>query len=130
MWFIFPQLDGLAEFPSRMAKHYAISGMAEAEAYLAHPVLGGRLRVISRAALDSRSRSVEDLMGSEVDVDKLRSSMTLFKRVVDGKKAGQKGGEEEGDNVFEGVLGRWFGGAEDQKTVEGLRESRMGNAEQ
>lgn len=117
MWFIFPQIAGLAKFPSDAARRYAISSLGEAEAYLAHPVLGHRLREISRAVLESEARDVRELMGgSAVDEDKLRSCMTLFKRVVDGL-----GERRDGDGVFEGVLGRYFGGVEDGKTVEKIR---------
>ena len=101
-----------------MARHFAISSLDEARAYLAHPVLGQRLREISKAVLDSEVEDVGDLMGSmAVDQDKLRSSMTLFKRVVDGMGEREKG---EGDDVFERVLEKYFEGKEDAETVKRL----------
>ncbi|OIW32007.1 DUF1810-domain-containing protein [Coniochaeta ligniaria NRRL 30616] len=118
IWFVFPQISGLGAFPSDMAQHFAIGSLAEAQAYLAHPVLGPRLREISQAVLESEVEDVGELMGSSVDRQKLRSSMTLFKRVVDGI-----GGEDrsEGDGVFEGVLEKYYDGEEDEETVKRLR---------
>ncbi|KAJ9158141.1 hypothetical protein NKR19_g3611 [Coniochaeta hoffmannii] len=125
MWFVFPQLAGLSPSPSPTARFFAIRSLAEAEAYLSHPVLGARLREISTAVLREgrQAGSVGGLMGGEVDVDKLRSCMTLFKRVVDGKEGK---GVEEGDRIFEEVLGRWFGGEEDRRTGEVLAERGEG----
>lgn len=75
MWFIFPQLAGLGR--SDMAKRYAISGIEEAKAYLAHPQLGPRLEESARALLPHAERSAHEIFGSPDDL-KLRSSMTLF----------------------------------------------------
>jgi uncharacterized protein (DUF1810 family) len=77
MWFVFPQLEGLGR--SDMARAYAVSGLAEARAYLDHPVLGPRLRECCRALLDLGDTSAVAVLGS-VDAMKLRSSMTLFVR--------------------------------------------------
>jgi uncharacterized protein (DUF1810 family) len=78
MWFVFPQLAGLGR--SGTARHYAISGLDEARGYLAHPVLGPRLRECCGALLDlPGDTSVTDVLGP-VDATKLRSSMTLFLR--------------------------------------------------
>ena len=74
MWFIFPQIAGLGS--SAMARQYAISGLDEARAYLAHPVLGPRLIECTRLVGVS-GRSVADIFGSPDDM-KFRSSMTLF----------------------------------------------------
>ncbi|KAB5532524.1 hypothetical protein GE09DRAFT_1144882 [Coniochaeta sp. 2T2.1] len=118
IWFVFPQITGLGQFPSQMARHFAITSLEEARAYLAHPVLGQRLREISKAVLDSEVEDVGQLMGSmAVDKDKLRSSMTLFKRVVDGMGEAERGEEDE---VFEGVLEKYFEGVEDGETVKRL----------
>ena len=75
MWFVFPQLAGLGH--SDMARRYGISGLAEASAYLAHPVLGARLRECVERLAEHRGRSAIEIFGP-VDAQKLRSSLTLF----------------------------------------------------
>jgi uncharacterized protein (DUF1810 family) len=75
MWFVFPQLAGLGS--SATARHYAISGKAEAAAYLAHPVLGPRLLECTRLVNMVQGRSAFDIFSSPDDL-KFRSSMTLF----------------------------------------------------
>jgi uncharacterized protein (DUF1810 family) len=75
MWFIFPQIAGLGR--SGMAQAYAISDLAEAQAYLAHPVLGPRLIECAEIVATHRGRSAEQIFGG-IDSIKLRSSMTLF----------------------------------------------------
>jgi uncharacterized protein (DUF1810 family) len=75
MWFIFPQIAGLGH--SAMAKAYAISDLAEAKAYLAHPVLGPRLIECAEILAAHRGLSAEQIFGG-IDAMKLRSSMTLF----------------------------------------------------
>lgn len=77
MWFVFPQIAGLGR--SSTARHYAIASLAEAEAYLAHPVLGPRLVECATAVLHHTGRSAEQMLGG-IDALKLRSSMTLFAR--------------------------------------------------
>ena len=79
MWFIFPQLRGLGR--SAMAEHFGLAGRAEAEAYLAHPVLGARLRECTRLVLDVRNKTVHEIFGSPDDL-KFHSSMTLFAAVA------------------------------------------------
>lgn len=80
IWYIFPQEKGLG--CSYNSQFYGLDGEEEARAYLAHPVLGTRLREITRALLAHRGhRTVRQLMGSEVDVLKLHSSMQLFDKV-------------------------------------------------
>ena len=105
MWFVFPQIKGLGR--SEMAQHYAISSPAEAEAYLAHPVLGARLREAASALLEVQGRTAEQILGS-TDATKLRSSMTLFRRA------------DPGEPVFAAVLERYFDGREDEATLERL----------
>ncbi len=105
MWFVFPQIAGLGRSP--MAQRYAIASLAEARAYLAHPVLGPRLRECSRALADLEGMSAEEVMGA-VDAMKLRSSMTLFARA------------DPGEPVFGEVLDRYFGGEPDRETVRRL----------
>lgn len=78
MWFIFPQMAGLGH--SEMAKRYAISGRAEARAYLAHPLLGERLAACTAAMLAHRHRSAHAILGTPDDL-KFCSSMTLFAAV-------------------------------------------------
>lgn len=75
MWFVFPQLAGLGRSPT--AKRFGVAGLAEAKAYLAHPLLGPRLTVCVDAALAHRDVSAEAVFG-EIDAVKLRSCCTLF----------------------------------------------------
>src|SRR4051812_17449034 len=74
MWFMFPQVAGLGR--SAMSQRYAIGGLAEARAYLEHPLLGDRLRASAAIVAGSTSPSAEAIFGS-IDAIKLRSSMTL-----------------------------------------------------
>ena len=80
MWFVFPQLRGLGH--SQMAWHFGLQSRDEAVAYLAHPVLGPRLRACVELVLAVDGRSAHDIFGSPDDV-KLRSCLTLF-RDIDG----------------------------------------------
>ena len=75
MWYIFPQFDGLGF--SSMSERYAIKSLAEAEAYLAHPILGPRLLEIAEAALAVDGKTATEIFGSPDDM-KLKSSATLF----------------------------------------------------
>src|SRR5579872_5863827 len=79
MWFIFPQFDGLGF--SSTSKHYAIKSIAEAKAYLSHPVLGPRLVECAEAALSVQGRTAHEIFGSPDDM-KLRSCATLFANVA------------------------------------------------
>jgi len=101
MWFIFPQIAGLGDSP--MAQHYAIGSLREAQAYLAHPILGKRLRLCLLALADHPNLSAEDIFGP-IDAMKLRSSLTLF------AEAGETGS-------FADALDRWFGGRRDHMTL-------------
>ena len=105
MWFVFPQVAGLGRSP--MAQRYAIASLDEARAYLADPVLGGRLRECARVLIDLGESDARLIFGG-IDAMKLRSSMTLFARA-----APDEGG-------FRAVLHRYFGGAEDDATLERL----------
>jgi uncharacterized protein (DUF1810 family) len=102
MWFVFPQIAGLGR--SHTARHYALAGLAEARAYLAHPVLGPRLVECARALLDLDGRSAVDVLGP-VDARKLHSSMTLFALA------------DPGEPVFADVLAGYFGGELDPGTT-------------
>lgn len=75
MWFIFPQIEGLGR--SATAREYAISSLDEARAYLAHPVLGPRLRECTRIVNAIEGKSAREIFGQPDDL-KFRSSMTLF----------------------------------------------------
>ena len=100
MWFIFPQIAGLGHSP--MSERYAIRSLDEARAYLAHPLLGARLRESTGLVLEI-GRTAEDVFGP-IDAMKLRSSMTLFQRAAP---------EEP---IFRQVLDQWFGGTADPMT--------------
>ena len=102
MWYVFPQLDGLAF--SSTSKHYAIKGLAEAKAYLAHPVLGPRLVACCEAAVRVDGRSAWEIFGSPDDL-KLRSCATLF------ACASPPG------SIFERLLEKYFESALDEKTL-------------
>jgi uncharacterized protein (DUF1810 family) len=102
MWFVFPQLRGLGS--SAMAARYGLSSLEEARAYLAHDVLGPRLRECTRLVNEVQDRSIIDIFGSPDDL-KLRSSMTLFAHATD-------------DNQdFVAVLDNYFYGQEDPVTL-------------
>jgi uncharacterized protein (DUF1810 family) len=101
MWYIFPQFEGLGF--SATSRQYSIKSVAEAEAYLRHPVLGPRLLECAQAAVAIEGRSALDVFGSPDDM-KLRSSATLFASV---SPAG---------SVFEQLLERYFAGQPDEKT--------------
>jgi uncharacterized protein (DUF1810 family) len=103
MWFIFPQIDGLGF--SATAKHYAIKSAEEARQYLAHPVLGPRLRECAEAVLAVEGLSASEIFGSPDDL-KLKSCMTLFESV-----AGQ-------GSVFGRVLDKYYQGKRDTRTLE------------
>jgi uncharacterized protein (DUF1810 family) len=103
IWFIFPQLSGLGTSPT--AIRYGIASLAEAQAYLAHPVLGARLRQCARLVAAVDGRSIEDIFGWPDNL-KVRSSMTLFALAAD-------------DNAdFQAVLDKFYGGDQDPRTAE------------
>lgn len=102
MWFIFPQIEGLGHSP--MAQRYAISDRAEAKAYLAHPLLGERLRDCTEAMLSHKDRSAHAIFGSPDDL-KFHSSMTLFDAVS------KKG------SAFGQALLQFYGGKPDEATL-------------
>ncbi|MFI7586141.1 DUF1810 domain-containing protein [Spongisporangium articulatum] len=105
MWFVFPQVAGLGM--SATSRRYAISGRAEAVAYLAHPVLGRRLLECCEAVAGlPPGTSAERVFGS-VDALKLRSCLTLFETV-------------SAEPVFGRLLDRLFGGVRDPATLERL----------
>jgi uncharacterized protein (DUF1810 family) len=105
MWFVFPQIAGLGR--TATAQRYAIADLAEARAYLAHPVLGPRLTESAQALLGVPGRSATQILGTPDDL-KLRSSMTLFARAADDP------------TVFRAVLDRYYGGEDDPATLQRL----------
>jgi len=102
MWFVFPQIAGLGSSPK--ARLYAIASADEARAFLAHPLLGDRLRDCAAAILAHRERGAEAIFGA-VDALKLRSSMTLFEAVADDPAP------------FAEALGAFYGGERDAATL-------------
>lgn len=102
MWYVFPQLAGLGQ--SAMAQHFAIRGLGEARAYLAHPVLGPRLVECTAAMLAHRSVGARQIFGTPDDL-KFRSSITLFARAA------------ADPAPFVAALDRYFGGSEDPRTL-------------
>jgi uncharacterized protein (DUF1810 family) len=101
MWYVFPQFDGLGFSP--MSRHYAIKSVAEAQAYLAHAVLGPRLIACAEAVLGAQALTATDIFGSPDDL-KLRSSATLFARV------------SPPGSVFHRILDKYFQGEGDERT--------------
>lgn len=102
MWFVFPQLAALGQ--SRRAQHYGISTLAEARAYLQHPVLGERLRTCCRLLLQMEGRSAHQIFGSPDDV-KLRSCLTLFRLA------------EPAEPLFTQCLDKYYAGQQDARTA-------------
>jgi uncharacterized protein (DUF1810 family) len=107
IWFIFPQVAGLGY--SAMSQQYAISSLDEARAYLAHPVLGARLRECAAVVLATTGQTALEIFGS-IDSMKLRSSMTLFHRAA------------PDEPVFAQVLVRYYDGEPDEAT-----DARLGS---
>ena len=103
MWFVFPQIHGLGR--SAMDQKYSLAGIDEARAYLAHRMLGPRLRECTALVNAVEGRTAEEILGT-VDAIKFRSSMTLFARA-----SGDDGG------VFGDALRKYYGGEEDALTL-------------
>jgi len=105
MWYIFPQIQGLGFSPT--SRYYSIKDIQEAEAYLAHPLLGKRLIEISNELLKLPTDNASSVFGSPDDM-KLSSSMTLFASV------------HNTDGVFQKVLDKFFHGKKDPLTLKQL----------
>jgi len=105
MWFVFPQISGLGR--SDTARRYAIYGQDEAKAYLAHPVLGARLKECTEIVNLIEGRSAHDIFDFPDD-KKFHSSMTLFSAVA------------PHEEVFAQALQKYFGGEPDRMTIERL----------
>ncbi len=102
MWFVFPQIAGLGTSPTAMK--YALGSVAEARAYLAHPVLGARLLDCAEALLGLPGNDPEAVLGG-IDARKLQSSMTLFHRA------------DPQEEAFRSILAKYYGGTEDPATT-------------
>lgn len=111
MWFIFPQLAGLGR--SAMAQHYAIASLAEARAYLAHPVLGARLRECAALLAAAQELSAHQIFGDPDDL-KLHSSLTLFAQAA------------PGEALFGACLQKYYNGTPDPATLALLPGEHLG----
>jgi uncharacterized protein (DUF1810 family) len=109
MWFVFPQLRGLGL--SQTAQHFGMSGLEDARAYLAHPLLGPRLRACTEAVLAVEGRRLHDIFGSPDDL-KFVSSMTLFSIAA-----------RDQSSVFDQAIDRSCDGQRDARTLALLRSS-------
>ena len=109
MWFIFPQLAGLGH--SEMARRFAIASLAEARAYLAHPVLGSRLRECARLVNAVEGRSIQEIFGYPDNL-KFHSCVTLFARAT----------ATASTDVFDGALRKYFDGNPDVETLTRLAD--------
>jgi len=111
IWFIFPQIAGLGHSPT--SQYYAIKSLEEAIAYLAHPILGGRLHECLKA-LQTLEQTDANLVFGELDAVKFRSSLTLFAEAY------------PADPIVEVALDRWFDGRKDERTLRLLGTSPRG----
>lgn len=102
MWYVFPQFDGLGSSPT--SKRYSIKSVAEAKAYLSHPILGSRLIECAEAVLSVEGRTAYEIFSSPDDM-KLKSCATLFAYVSPAK------------SVFDRLLDKFFQGERDDKTL-------------
>ncbi|SQF98740.1 NTP pyrophosphohydrolaseincluding oxidative damage repair enzyme [Paucimonas lemoignei] len=109
MWFVFPQITGLGR--SETARFYAITGIDEARAYLAHPLLGERLEHCAKLIEPQLQWTARQIFGSPDDL-KLHSSMTLFAIAAPERP------------IFQAVLDTFFDGSHDRLTVEKLRSQQ------
>ncbi|HMJ18673.1 MAG TPA: DUF1810 domain-containing protein [Gemmatimonadaceae bacterium] len=107
MWYIFPQIEGLGLSP--MSRQYSIKSVAEARAYLDHPVLGPRLRECATVVYGISGRTAFGIFGAPDDM-KLRSSATLFASV-------------SGGGIFEQLIQKYFEGQHDEKTLQTLKST-------
>lgn len=113
MWFIFPQLRGLGA--SSTARRFGLSGLDEARAYLAHALLGSRLRECTRLVLAVEGRTAHEIFGSPDDL-KLRSCLTLFAYAAEPAPLPQTA-------VFGAALAKYYRGEPDPRTLELLISS-------
>lgn len=111
MWFVYPQLRGLGR--SEVSRFYGIESVDEARGYLAHPVLGPRLREAAEAALAAPAGLTAEAIFGSIDAMKLRSSMTLFSLA------------DPAEPTFRHVLERFYGGEPDPETERRLHEDEQ-----
>jgi uncharacterized protein (DUF1810 family) len=109
IWFVFPQVAGLGR--SATSREFAIVSLDEARAYLAHPLLGLRLRECAELVLAITGRTADEIFGS-LDAMKVRSCMTLFHRAA------------PDEPLFARVLERYYSGVADPATDEQLHQGR------
>ena len=114
IWYIFPQVDGLGF--SSTARFYAISGIEEARAYLADPVLGARLLECTNVLLELHSNDPTAVLGYPDDL-KVRSSLTLFEAAAQ---------DDDQRRPFKQALGKFYAGKRDRRTLDilGISGSR------
>ena len=103
MWYIFPQFKGLGF--SETSKYYSIKNLDEAQRYLNHPILGERLKIVTKELLAINENSANIVFGNPDDL-KLKSSMTLFATI-----------DNTEENIFKSVLEKFFNGQSDNKTL-------------
>ena len=108
MWYIFPQIKGLGR--SRLAQEFAISSLEEADAYLANPILGSRLRECTQLVLNIDGRNIKEIFGYPDNL-KFRSSMTVFSCT------------QKDNQLFKDALLKHFEGRPDQLTLDILKDS-------
>ncbi|MGL2987195.1 DUF1810 domain-containing protein [Flavobacterium sp. RSSA_27] len=108
MWFIFPQYKGLGF--SETSKYYAINNLDEAKCYLNHPILGDRLKLLTKELLALNENNATKVFGKPDDL-KLKSSMTLFAAI-----------DASQENIFKAVLDKFFNGQTDYKTLTLIKE--------
>ena len=102
MWYIFPILKGLGR--SGIAKLYGLNGQEEAKAFLAHPVLGKRLREVTEAVLAHPDKPIHSIMSSHTDTWKFKACMTLFDALSP-------------DDIFAKALKTFYEGKRDGRTL-------------
>jgi uncharacterized protein (DUF1810 family) len=106
MWFVFPQLSGLGKSP--MAQHYALHSLEEARSYLAHPLLGARLKECTGAVLGVTGKTAHEIFDTPDDL-KFHSSMTLFAHAA------------PDEQLVHAAMEKYFGGVEDPLTLQKLQ---------
>ena len=113
MWYVFPQLKGLGV--SATSNTYGLASLAEARAYLAHPILGQRLTEATSAMLTHRTRTADSVLG-ELDALKFRSCLTLFSLA------------DPSAQIFTEALEYFFGGQRDTRTIQLLATGEGNNS--
>lgn len=108
MWYVFPQFRGLGF--SETSKYYSIKNVDEAKNYLNHPILGERLKLITKELLALNENNANKVFGSPDDL-KLKSSMTLFAAI-----------DVSQEHIFQAVLDKFFNGQTDNKTLTLIEE--------